>query len=356
MPKLPCLGERDAGTERCDEMSPGALTITMVSLAVSALLTSMAVTVLIRRLALRRNMLDLPGCRRSHASPTPRGGGVGVLAGALLPLLAAHWLLGLRDDLLLAYVLGTALVAVVGWRDDVRDVAPSYRLLVHGIAAALFVAVLYQADGHAASPLHVFMSWFAIVSLINIWNFMDGINGIAGSQAMLIALALAVLVGGGIWMYAAALLALACLGFLPFNLPKAWVFLGDVGSGAIGFMVAALLVQSVALNALAWPMVLVLISAFFVDSALTLGKRIVQGKAWWRAHREHTYQWLVRAGYAHWQVTLGYFVWSTLAVALVLELPYGDNVLPATLWLLVTTLVWFWLRVHARRKVQRKLR
>jgi UDP-N-acetylmuramyl pentapeptide phosphotransferase/UDP-N-acetylglucosamine-1-phosphate transferase len=200
------------------------------------------------------------------------------------------------------------------------------------------------------------MSWFAIVSLINIWNFMDGINGIAGSQAMLIASALAVLVGGGIWMYAAALLALACLGFLPFNLPTARVFLGDVGSGAIGFMVAALLVQSVALNALAWPMALVLVSAFFVDSALTLGKRIMQGKAWWRAHREHTYQWLVRAGYAHWQVTLGYFGWSALAVALVLELPYGDNVLPATLWLLVTTLVWFWLRVHARRKVQRIMR
>src|SRR3546814_7533903 len=107
---------------------------------------------------------------------------------------------------------------------------------------------------------------------------MDGINGIAGSQAALVALALAMLAGDSGWRLGALLLAAACIGFLPFNLPRARVFLGDVGSGAIGFMLAALMVQAVASTALHWPMALVLVSAFAVDSALTLGKRLVQRK------------------------------------------------------------------------------
>src|SRR3546814_69812 len=178
---------------------------------------------------------------------------------------------------------------------------------------------------------------------------MDGINGIAGSQAALVALALAMLAGDSGWRLGALLLAAACIGFLPFNLPRARVFLGDVGSGAIGFMLAALMVQAVASTALHWPMALVLVSAFAVDSALTLGKRIVQRKAWWLPHREHSYQWLVRAGFPHWQVTLGYAVWTLLALAYVRLAPLGDGVLAAAIWLLATVLIWFWLRAQVRR-------
>ncbi|PKM08586.1 MAG: lipopolysaccharide biosynthesis protein [Gammaproteobacteria bacterium HGW-Gammaproteobacteria-4] len=335
-------------------MSPGALPL--FPLIVLALLASVAVTAAVRRIALKRNMLDLPGQRRSHAEPTPRGGGVGVLAGALLPPLAVQWLYGAPDAPMLAYVIGTALVAAIGWLDDVRGVPAIHRLLVHAAAAAVFVAALHVSGAHDASPQVLFVAWFAILSLINIWNFMDGINGIASSQAALVALALAALLGDGVWMLAAVFLAVACVGFLPFNLPKARVFLGDVGSGAIGFMVAALLVQAMASGSLRWPLALVLVSAFAIDSALTLGKRVIQGKAWWRPHREHTYQWLVRAGYPHWQVTLAYLAWTALAVALVLALPYGDGLLPAVVWLLATALTWVSLRAHARGKMQRTMR
>lgn len=323
--------------------------------SLTALLASMLVTAAVRRVALQRNMLDLPGRRRSHTLPTPRGGGVGVLAGALLPLLALAWWYRALDAAMIAYVAGAAMVAAVGWRDDVGGVAAIYRLAVHAAAAALFVLALHRAGGMAASPVFAFVAGFAIVSLINIWNFMDGINGIASSQAALLALALALLLGNGTWMLAALFLAIACLGFLPFNMPSARVFLGDVGSGSIGFMVAALLTQAVASSALRWPLALLLVSAFAVDSALTLGKRVVQGKAWWRPHREHTYQWLVRAGYPHWQVTLAYFIWSVLAVAWVIALPYGADVVPVALWLLATALIWIALRAHARRKLRRTM-
>lgn len=332
-------------------MQPGGLIVFLSSL--TALLASMLVTNAVRRMALQRNMLDMPGRRRSHTLPTPRGGGVGVLAGALLPLLALAWWYGALDVAMIAYVMGAAMVAAVGWRDDVRGVAAIYRLLVHAAAAALFVLALHGAGGMAASPVFALVAGFAIVSLINIWNFMDGINGIASSQAALLALALALLLGNGAWMLASLFLAIACLGFLPFNLPSARVFLGDVGSGSIGFMVAALLTQSVASSALRWPLALLLVSAFAVDSAMTLGKRVVQGKAWWRPHREHTYQWLVRAGYPHWRVTLAYLIWSMLAVAWVIALPYGADVVPAALWLLATALLWIALRAHARRKLRR---
>jgi len=334
-------------------MSPAGMTVFLASLA--AWLVSLLVTMAVRRVAVQRNMLDLPGRRRSHTLPTPRGGGVGVLAGALLPLLAVVWWYAALDTRVIAYVIGAALVAAVGWCDDVRGVAPLYRLLVHALAAALFVFALHGAGGMAASPLFMALAGFAIVSAINIWNFMDGINGIASSQAALVALALAVLSGAAPWTLAALFLAIACLGFLPFNVPRARVFLGDVGSGSIGFMVAALLVQAVASSNLRWPLALVLVSAFATDSALTLGKRIVQGKAWWRPHREHTYQWLVRAGYRHGQVSLGYLLWSVLAVALVLALPYGADVLSAALWLLATALLWIALRAHARRKLRRTM-
>lgn len=328
----------------------------VAALAGLALLISAVATATARRIALGRNMLDLPGRRRSHAEPTPRGGGIGVLAGALLPLLLSQWWLGTSNGLMMAYVVAAVAVAAVGWLDDVRGVAPLPRLLVHALAAALFVFVLQRSNDYPFGPADWVLAWFAIVSLINIWNFMDGINGIASSQAMLVALALALLVGGDVWTLAAVFLALACLGFLPFNLPRARVFLGDVGSGAIGFMLAALLVQAVASTALHWPMALVLVSAFAVDSALTLGKRIIQRKAWWLPHREHSYQWLVRAGYPHWQVTLGYAVWTLLALAYVRISPSGNGVVLAAVWLLATALIWFWLRAQVRRKLQRKMR
>lgn len=330
----------------------------LMGVALAALLVSAIAVDRMRVFALRAQMLDLPGQRRNHAQPTPRGGGVGVVAGALLPLslLLSHttW----AGSLLTVYVLAVLMVALVGWIDDRRGVSAAIRLCVQMVAATLFVVTLWHVQGEALASFAVVGVWLLVVGLANAWNFMDGINGIAASQAVLVAAVLAVMWYPVLpWSMAAVALAAACAAFVPFNLPHARIFLGDVGSVPIGFMLAALIGISVAAGRLQWPMALVLVSAFGIDSALTLGQRIVRGKRWWRAHREHTYQWLVRAGLPHWQVTALYGGWTLASIALIQVAPTGmPGLLLAALWLSVGMVCWALLRTWVLHAVERKPR
>src|SRR5690606_23140662 len=143
--------------------------------------------------------------------------------------------------------------------------------------------------------------------LVNIWNFMDGIDGIAAGQALVVAGAWALLAGQGPVLWLGLALAGGALGFLPFNFPRARVFLGDVGSGALGYGLAALLAlgalgQSPATR-VAW---LLPLQPFLIDGSLTLLARMVAGEAWWRPHVQHAYQCWARRRGAHVPVTLAY--------------------------------------------------
>src|SRR5690606_7576504 len=177
--------------------------------------------------------------------------------------------------------------------------------------------------------------WLALLALglvpvlVNVWNFMDGIDGLAASQAALAAAGLALLAGEGPAVLPALALSAACLGFLPFNFPRARIFLGDVGSGALGFALAVLVVllpsdaptddRVGVLLLAALPL-----SAFLVDATLTLSGRIVRRERWWTAHVEHAYQrFAVRAG-SHAPVTMAYAAWTAVAtVAAVVLLDSG---------------------------------
>jgi UDP-N-acetylmuramyl pentapeptide phosphotransferase/UDP-N-acetylglucosamine-1-phosphate transferase len=328
------------------------------SVTIVAMLSSVATILWVRRFALRTRMLDLPGQRRNHAHPTPRGGGLGVVTGALLPL-PLVCLAGSESGLaLLGYALGATLIAVAGWVDDRRGLAASIRLAVQMLAASVFLISMQGLSFEAVAPLVWVGAWLLLVGLSNVWNFMDGINGIAGSQAMLVAGALTVVGQPPLpWSAAALAVAVASAAFLPFNLPSARIFLGDVGSATLGFMIAALLAVAVADGRLPWPMALVLVSAFGIDSALTLGRRIVHGKPWWRAHREHTYQWLVRAGLPHWRVTVLYGTWTVASIVIAAMTPAGGAALAAAvLWLSLGVMGWIALRRWVLRQVERKPR
>lgn len=329
-----------------------------LGITIVAMLSSVAAILWVRRFALRARMLDLPGQRRNHTHPTPRGGGLGVVAGALLPL-PLVWLADAHSGLaLLGYGLGATLIAVAGWLDDRRGLAATIRLAVQMLAASLFLIAMQGRSFEAAAPLAWVCAWLLLVGLSNVWNFMDGINGIAGSQAVLVAGALAVIGQPPLpWSAVALALAVASAAFLPFNFPSARIFLGDVGSAPLGFMIAALLTAAVADGRLPWPMALVLVSAFGIDSALTLGRRIVHGKRWWRAHREHTYQWLVRAGLPHWRVTALYGSWTVASIVIAAMTPAGRAALvTAVLWLLLGVMSWIALRRWVLRQVERKPR
>lgn len=300
----------------------------------------LAGTWLARRYALRHNLLDLPGERRSHTMPTPRGGGIAIVIALLLA--GAWWLprAGEALPLLVSTLLGLLLVALVGLIDDHRPLSPWLRLAVHIVAAGVLALGVWQTSGLV---LLGFVAFALALVLTNVWNFMDGIDGLAASQAALVAAAV-VWTTAGLWhLFATALLA-ATLGFLPFNFPKARVFLGDVGSGALGFTLASLLMGTIMQTPHAWGVWMLPLSAFLLDAGLTLLGRLRRGEAWWRPHRLHAYQRWARVCGSHVPVTLGYAAWTALATLLTLILR-GTSPLLMTLscvaWYMTGAGVWW---------------
>ncbi|HZH44192.1 MAG TPA: lipopolysaccharide biosynthesis protein [Lysobacter sp.] len=296
----------------------------------------------VRGYALQRRLVDAPGERRSHTVATPRGGGAAIVVAVLVAAIALSMRFPAQATLLRLFASGFAMVALVGWIDDHRPTSPWLRLGVHALAAGVLAVGLALAHGDFRLALGAFV--LAVV-LTNVWNFMDGINGIAATQALLVASALAWATGGA-WGWLGAALAAACAGFLPFNFPRARIFLGDVGSGALGFALAALGAAAGAQWALEPVLVLMLLSAFLVDAGLTLLRRILRRERWWTAHAQHAYQaWARRNG--HTRVTLAYAGWTVAAVTLALMLqrqPAWLSVVGVTAWYTCAALLWWWIQ------------
>lgn len=272
-------------------------------------------TWLARRYALKKQLLDQPGERRSHVVATPRGGGIAIVGSMLL---GTVWLAlnNPADAFLLGcFAVGLMLVAGIGWVDDHRPLPTWPRLLVHALAGLLLAWGVHRSTPGLFAPILAFV---LVMALVNIWNFMDGIDGLAGSQAAIVALAMAFLLAGGVWGWVAAGLVAALVGFLPFNFPKARIFLGDVGSGALGFLLAGLLLAGFKSDRVAWPLLLLPVSAFLVDAGFTLGMRILRRERWWTPHVQHTYQKWASRNLSHVGVTLAYAGFTLVAAMLVL--------------------------------------
>ena len=290
-------------------------------LAVGGFLASLAVSVLWRRFAMRRQLLDVPDLRRLHTVPTPRGGGIGI---ALVMLLCAPWL-GPGAGL---FALGLALTAGGGLLDDLRPL-PALPKLALQCLGALPLAVAWPLLPSLLGPLvSVLAAWWLVLVLVNFWNFMDGSNGLAASQALLAGLALVLLAGPGSpagWL-ALALVA-GCLGFLPHNLPQARLFLGDVGSYALGYGVAACALMAMSAGtASAWTLLL-LASACLIDAGLTLLGRLRRRQKFWLPHREHLYQRAVANGWSHAGICAAYAAWTIAAAGFALGLAASSPVL-----------------------------
>jgi UDP-N-acetylmuramyl pentapeptide phosphotransferase/UDP-N-acetylglucosamine-1-phosphate transferase len=336
---------------------PAQLTGVILAVLLSAVLTRVAIGY-----ARRRALLDLPGRRRSHLHATARGGGIALVLVVLTAVVVAHLLD--PGPAWRAFGLGLAAVALIGWVDDHRPLSARVRLLVHLGAAALFVASLPH-DTDASTPIHAGFMFalrvFLLVTAINFFNFIDGINGLLTSQAAWIAAVAAVLfaaAGQDVPAWLAAVVVAACIGFLPFNFPRARIFLGDVGSGGLGFACGALLLWVEASGAAnAW-LLLVVASAIGIDAGLTLASRMLRGRRWYTAHREHLYQWMVRSGFGHTSTTLSYLGWNLMLVLPVLWLSHAA-VAPAPLFAaglgLVGATFWWVGKRRALRRVRRRV-
>jgi len=291
------------------------MTASVILVVFTAFAVAVIATGLMRRYALQRNLIDVPNLRSSHASPTPRGGGVAiVIAFFAAALLLA--ILGLLDVRLLGTLLiGGSAMALVGFFDDRWQLRASVRFGVHLAAALWAVILLGGVPERALGNWGLHGVWIgglvavlALVWITNLFNFMDGLDGIAASEAVFVS-------GAGAWLNwyeggapgltaAMACLAAASSGFLRWNWPPARIFMGDVGSGFLGFSLAVLglaVSQKGIFSIEVWA---ILGGVFLVDATVTLIRRVVRGDRWFEAHRTHAYQHLARRWKAHRPVTI----------------------------------------------------
>lgn len=269
----------------------------------------------VRAHALKKNIVDLPNARSSHSRPTPRGGGIAIVLSFLSALVALCFfrIIDARTAAILILAGGT--IAGIGYLDDRRQLTAKLRLTVHVAVAALVVAQLGGIPQAELARWGLGNFWigsvFSVLVLAwgtNLFNFMDGIDGIAASEALFMAAAM----GGLGWLdgrdfgmtVAMVSFAAASLGCLVWNWPPARIFMGDVGSGFLGFMLTALAIVACQRGSFPIEVLPILGGVFLVDATVTLLRRLVRGDRWLEAHRMHAYQHLARRWRKHRPVTL----------------------------------------------------
>jgi len=299
-------------------LSAAALPVVLGSMAMTA-----ALIVLLFPL-LRRYALARPNARSSHAIPTPQGGGIAVIAATLVTFgIAAYAVSGnaLVNPHLLAVVVATVGLALLGMTDDIRPLGAGARLAFQALAVGLVVATLPD-DLRIVSAVPFVVERVAIalglVWFVNLVNFMDGIDWMSVAEVVPLTAGLAVLTALGALPPLGGLAALALcgatLGFAPFNRPVARLFLGDVGSLPVGLLTGWLLV----LLAERGHLVAALLLPFYylADATVTLGRRLAKGERLWEAHRTHFYQRALTNGFDVGQVIGRVFLTNLVLIVL----------------------------------------
>jgi UDP-N-acetylmuramyl pentapeptide phosphotransferase/UDP-N-acetylglucosamine-1-phosphate transferase len=288
-------------------------------LSIICFILSCAGTFGLRKLFLRYQIVDLPGERRSHNVPTPRGGGMAIVGSFLLIFLVVGLVGSFDHKTFWGLLISSVAISLLGFLDDLYTLSRTIRLLAWvGITTVAilfgihFQSITFPVIGTIKfgilSPLVTFL-W--LIGVTNFFNFMDGINGLAGFEAILVSgflAGIAYWVGNGFVFVVSVIIFAAALGFLPHNFPKARIFMGDGGSNFLGFIFAALAIIGSRDPAFPIPFIVpvILLLMFLLDAASTLIKRLPKGKDWLEPHRDHLYQRLIKLGYTHAQVTLTY--------------------------------------------------
>lgn len=332
-------------------------------LLLSVFTLSWVLTLVLRRYALAKSIIDVPNERSSHSVPTPRGGGVAIVVAFILalPMLS---ILGAVNWLVIWGLIGSgSLVAVIGFADDHGHIAARWRLVGHFIAAAW---ALFWLNGFGSIQFFgatIDLGWwgnlmaaFYLVWMLNLYNFMDGIDGLASVQAIFVCVA-ACLIS---WMNgytsligAPLILSAAVAGFLVWNFPPARIFMGDAGSGFLGVTLGILTINAgQKAPELMWSW-LILLGIFIVDTTVTLFRRLSCREKVYQAHRSHAYQYASRHYSSHRTVTLG-----TLFINLIWIFPMatlvGTGYLDGATGLVISYAPLIWLAVRFNAGVREK--
>jgi UDP-GlcNAc:undecaprenyl-phosphate GlcNAc-1-phosphate transferase len=276
-------------------------------------------TLWIKRLAISLGIVDEPNQRSSHTETTPRGGGVAVVIIVVLSLVILRKPLGFTSNQFWGMIISSFLIACLGILDDIYTLRRLPRFMGWVVIAAISILfgieitqisipLLGQIKFGFLGPLITFL-W--LIGLTNFFNFMDGIDGLAAGEAIIVSGFLSVIahLSGNELVFATSLIVFcAVLGFLPHNFPKAKLFMGDVGSNFLGYIFAALAVIGSQSGSGQIPFLIpvILLGMFILDAGITLIKRIPKGKEWLEPHRDHLYQRIIKLEYSHVQVTLLY--------------------------------------------------
>jgi Fuc2NAc and GlcNAc transferase len=283
---------------------------------------SFLLTYFIKNYYIKKALFDEINERSSHTVPTPHGGGIALAITWFIGLFYLHLTSQIDTSLFYALLVGV-IISVVSFFDDLYDLSPKVRLLSQSLVA---FGGLFFIGGFAELSLfslhvenHILLNVFAfllIVWFINLYNFLDGINGYAGSETVFLSLAGVMLFGGSHFM----VLAVATLGFLIWNFGNAKIFMGDVGSTLLGYNVAIFTLYYANQEPSNFWIWITLFSVFWVDATFTLLNRLRKRERLSQAHKEHIYQRLTQVGWSHTQVVvLSIFINSILFGIVVLE-------------------------------------
>ncbi len=312
-------------------------------------------------------VLDHPNERSLHHRAVPRGGGLAILLAILVGGLGAAWFYSTAALAVMAF--GVILVGSVSFLDDRYSIPLLYRLLAHVVAVAVFLSQGYILKSLAVPGASLDWSYGAAVAfsllfcvwLINLYNFMDGMDGFAGGMAVFGFGCFAVmgwLAGHGLFALMNLVIVSASAGFLVFNFPPAKIFMGDVGSSTLGFLAAAFSLWGDRVGIFPFWVAVLVFSPFIADASVTLARRLMRREKIWRAHKTHYYQRLVQAGWGHRKTVLAEYVIMLgcgITALGVVRAPVGLQVAAFVGWMLFYFLFFFWVSRYAVRHDKTKV-
>ncbi|MFX4267598.1 MraY family glycosyltransferase [Aliarcobacter butzleri] len=269
------------------------------------LLISFLLTYFIKNYMIKKSLVASVNERSSHTVPTPHGGGIAIAITWFIGLFYLYFIGQIENNLFYALLFG-AVISIVSFFDDIYELSPKLRLIIQAIVA---IGGLYFLGGFETLTFGIFdiqnpiftniFAFFMIIWFINLYNFLDGINGYAGSESLFLAVAGFILFGGNHFL----VLAVAVLGFLYWNWNKAKIFMGDVGSTLLGYNIAIFTIYYANQEPTNFWIWIILFSVYWFDATLTLIRRKLNKERLSQAHKKHAYQRLTQAGWSHYKVT-----------------------------------------------------
>jgi Fuc2NAc and GlcNAc transferase len=322
-----------------------------MSLFIIAFLISFITTYLVKIVAQKKSLIDIPNERSSHTIATPRGGGLAIAITWFVGITYMYYNDHIKTDLYYALISGT-LLSTISFLDDIYNLKSLPRFIVQCTVAAV---ALYCIGGIKTIDLGFFVientyllntiAFVGIVWFINLFNFIDGIDGYAASESVFICIAFYFFIGDNILL----LLAIAVLGFLPWNWDKAKIFMGDIGSTLLGFSICILSIYFHNTGKFSIINSLILSSLFWFDATFTLFKRFMNKEQLGQAHKKHAYQRIVQSGFSHQKTVMFAMLINIILFSIVFISQYNKDL--SSLCLVVDCIIMYFLytRINAKK-------